>query len=78
MDPVYPFVHRRSFYKTYTRFWSSPLSEKQRVDADMLALHYTIYALGTQFMSFTSYDATTSSAEFYGMVDRISSLFTSD
>ena len=65
MDPVYPLIHRRTFYTSYERFWASPQDDKSKVDADMLALHYTIYALGTQFMSFSSYAEIKSSAEFY-------------
>lgn len=65
VDPVYPFVHKRIFYSMYEKFWASPLSEKQRCDADLLALHFTLYALGTQFMTFPSYEARTTSAEFY-------------
>ncbi|PSK40040.1 hypothetical protein B9Z65_7980 [Elsinoe australis] len=65
MDPVYPFIHRRTFFTNYERFWAQPLSIKNDADADLLALHYTIYALGTQFMHFTSYEERASSAEFY-------------
>ncbi|KAF2219593.1 fungal-specific transcription factor domain-containing protein [Elsinoe ampelina] len=65
MDPVYPFIHRRTFFTNYERFWAQPLSIKNDTDADLLALHYTIYALGTQFMQFPSYEERASSAEFY-------------
>ncbi|PNS17045.1 hypothetical protein CAC42_5009 [Sphaceloma murrayae] len=65
MDPVYPFLHRRTFFTNYERFWAQPLSIKNDADADLLALHYTIYALGTQFMHFPTYEERASSAEFY-------------
>lgn len=68
MHPVYPFLHRRSFYTRYERFWSSSPSERLKADADMLALHYTVYALGTQFMELPSYRDAAASAEFYGML----------
>lgn len=65
VDPVYPFIHKRMFYSMYEKFWASPLSEKHRADADLLALHFTLYAMGTQFMPFPSYEERTQSAEFY-------------
>ena len=65
VDPVYPFIHKRMFYSLYEQFWASPLHEKNRTDADLLALQYTVYALGTQFMPFPSYEERTQSAEFY-------------
>lgn len=65
VDPVYPFIHKRMFYTTYEKFWASPISEKNRADADLLALHFTLYAMGTQFMPFPSYEERTQSAEFY-------------
>lgn len=65
-DPVYPFIHRRTFTANYESFWASPSEEKNKADADLLGLHYAVYALGTQFMQFSSYTEKTSSAEFYG------------
>ncbi|KAL1305409.1 hypothetical protein AAFC00_002296 [Neodothiora populina] len=65
VDPVYPFIHKRMFYTMYEKFWASPQSKKHRADADLLALHFTLYALGTQFMPFPSYGERTQSAEFY-------------
>ncbi|KAK0933578.1 hypothetical protein LTR29_014869 [Friedmanniomyces endolithicus] len=52
VDPVYPFIHRRSFYADYERFWSVSLEERGNTDASFVALHYAMYALGTQFMPF--------------------------
>ncbi|KAJ9657554.1 hypothetical protein H2201_008155 [Coniosporium apollinis] len=54
VDPVYPMVNRRKFYAEYERFWSSPPIEKDTADAAMLALHFVIYAMGTQFMQVPS------------------------
>jgi len=65
IDPVYPCIHRRTFYTNYERFWASSPAEKNKAEADMLALHYTIYALGTQFMPFPSYEERRPSSEFY-------------
>lgn len=66
VDPVYPFLHKPTFYALYEKFWALSLAEKQRADADMLAVHFALYALGTQFMHFPAYEERTSSAEFYG------------
>ncbi|GAM84650.1 hypothetical protein ANO11243_026490 [Dothideomycetidae sp. 11243] len=65
IDPVYPFIHRRTFFGNYDRFWAQPQAIKNNSEADLLALHYAMYALGTQFMPFPTYAERTSSAEFY-------------
>ena len=65
VDPVYPFLHRRTFYADYERFWSLPPEAKNQTDASFMALHYAMYALGTQFMPFPSYHECSQSAEFY-------------
>ncbi|KAK3075806.1 hypothetical protein LTR53_000508 [Teratosphaeriaceae sp. CCFEE 6253] len=65
VDPVYPFIHRRSFYADYERFWSLPPDERGKTDASFIALHYAMYALGTQFMAFPSYEERSQTAEFY-------------
>jgi hypothetical protein len=64
--PVYPFLHRRTFYVAYERFWQLPEKERETADADLIALHFALYAMGTQFMQFPAYDAKSSSAEFLG------------
>lgn len=65
VDPVYPFIHRRSFYADYERFWTLPLEEKHKTDAAMMALHYAMFALGTQFLDYPGYDERSQTAEFY-------------
>lgn len=65
VDPVYPFLHRRSFYADYERFWALPLEHRGMADASFIALHYAMYALGTQFMQFPSYEERSQTAEFY-------------
>ena len=65
VDPVYPFLHRRSFYADYERFWALPQEEKGNTDASFIALQYAMYALGTQFMQFPSYEERSQTAEFY-------------
>ncbi|KAK6389201.1 hypothetical protein LTR65_006964 [Meristemomyces frigidus] len=65
VDPVYPFLHRRTFYADYERFWALPSEQKNQTDASFMALHYAMYALGTQFMQFPSYEERSQTAEFY-------------
>ena len=65
VDPVYPCIHRRTFYTDYEHFWASSPAKKNEASADLLALHYTIYALGTQFMPLASCQERRSSSEFY-------------
>lgn len=65
VDPVYPFIHRRSFYADYERFWALPLEEKHKTDAAMMALHYAMFASGTQFLQYPGYEERSQTAEFY-------------
>ncbi|EMC96459.1 hypothetical protein BAUCODRAFT_122462 [Baudoinia panamericana UAMH 10762] len=65
VDPVYPFLHRRSFYADYEKFWALSPDEKNLADASFMALQYAMYALGTQFMPFPSYEERSQTAEFY-------------
>ncbi|KAK4977406.1 hypothetical protein LTR66_010729 [Elasticomyces elasticus] len=65
VDPVYPFLHRRTFYANYERFWAASIEAKGQWDAATLALHYAMYSLGTQFIQFPSYNERTQTAEFY-------------
>lgn len=64
-DTVYPFLHRRTFYSDYETFWALPAEDKGKTDASLIALHYAIYALGTQFMQSTPFEERSQTAEFY-------------
>ncbi|OCL02447.1 hypothetical protein AOQ84DRAFT_382675, partial [Glonium stellatum] len=65
VDPVYPMIHRRNFYADYERFWSLSLPEKQVADPVLLALHFVVYAMGTQFIQTPSEQERAQIAEFY-------------
>ena len=65
VDPVYPMVHRRNFYADYERFWSLPNEEKLTVDPVLVALHFVVYAMATQFISMTTDHGQAQIAEFY-------------
>ena len=65
VDPVYPFIHRRLFYSDYELFWALSQEERGQADASLVALHCAVYALGTQFMQFPSYEERSQTAEFY-------------
>ncbi|KAF1936804.1 hypothetical protein EJ02DRAFT_459227 [Clathrospora elynae] len=65
VDPVYPMVHRRNFYADYERFWSLPQEEKQTADPVLVALHFVVYAMGTQFIHTPSNQERAQIAEFY-------------
>ncbi|KAF2004758.1 hypothetical protein P154DRAFT_551946 [Amniculicola lignicola CBS 123094] len=65
VDPVYPMVHKRNFYADYERFWSLPPDEKQRTDPVLVALHFVVYAMGTQFIHTPSDQERAQIAEFY-------------
>jgi hypothetical protein len=65
VDPVYPMIHRRNFYADYERFWSLPPQEKFMADPVLVALHFVIYAMGTQFINSPSDQERSQIAEFY-------------
>ncbi|KAI0390974.1 fungal-specific transcription factor domain-containing protein [Xylariaceae sp. FL0594] len=63
VDPVYPMVHRQTFYSQYEHFWL--LKESGQCDASFVALLFVMLALGTQFVSTTSPRDCKQTAEFY-------------
>lgn len=65
VDPVYPMIHRRNFYADYERFWAMSPEEKQVADPVMVALHFVVYAMGTQFIHTPSNQERAQIAEFY-------------
>lgn len=65
VDPVYPMIHRRNFYADYERFWAMSSEEKQAADPVMVALHFVVYAMGTQFIHTPSNSERAQIAEFY-------------
>ncbi|KAJ9137231.1 Zn 2cys6 transcription factor [Pleurostoma richardsiae] len=65
VDPVYPMIHRQTFYADYEHFWSLPRPEKDRADASFIALIFVMLALGTQFVQTTTAREKQQTAEFY-------------
>lgn len=65
VDPVYPMIHRQTFYADYEHFWQMSPSEKSEVDASFVALIFVMLALGTQFVTSTSPTERKQTAEFY-------------
>jgi hypothetical protein len=65
VDPVYPMLHRQTFYADYEHFWSLSRPDKDRSDAAFVALIFVMLALGTQFVTSTSPRERKQTAEFY-------------
>ncbi|KAF7544875.1 hypothetical protein G7046_g9689 [Stylonectria norvegica] len=66
VDPVYPMIHRQTFYADYEHFWQLAQPEKNDVDASFIALIFVMLALGTQFVTTgTSPRERKQTAEFY-------------
>lgn len=65
VDPVYPMIHKRNFYADYERFWSLTPEEKNAADPVLVALHFVVYAMGTQFISTSTDQERRQIAEFY-------------
>lgn len=66
VDPVYPMIHRQTFFADYEHFWTMPLEEKHKCDSAFIALVFVMLALGTQFVeSKLSAGERKQTAEFY-------------
>jgi hypothetical protein len=65
VDPVYPMIHRQTFYADYEHFWQMAPQDKSEVDASFIALIFVMLALGTQFVSSTLPQERKQTAEFY-------------
>ncbi|KAH6996559.1 fungal-specific transcription factor domain-containing protein [Ilyonectria sp. MPI-CAGE-AT-0026] len=66
VDPVYPMIHRQTFYADYEHFWQMGQPEKNDVDPSFIAMIFVMLALGTQFVTTsTSPRERKQTAEFY-------------
>ncbi|KAK6081064.1 zn 2cys6 transcription factor [Seiridium cupressi] len=66
VDPVYPMIHRQTFYADYEHFWSLLHRDQQEsADPAFVGLIFVMMALGTQFQNVTSPEDGKRSAEFY-------------
>lgn len=65
VDPVYPMLHRQTFYADYEHFWQLPSEEKNEADPAFVGLIFVMLALGTQFVTSTSPRDRKQTAEFY-------------
>lgn len=65
VDPIYPMIHRQTFYADYEHFWRVRHEEKNELEASFIALIFVILALGTQFVTNIAADERKQTAEFY-------------
>lgn len=65
VDPVYPMIHRQTFYADYEHYWSLSQGDKNGTDADFVGLMFVMLGLGTQFVTNTSPKERKQTAEFY-------------
>ncbi|KAG5977030.1 hypothetical protein E4U55_007102 [Claviceps digitariae] len=65
VDPIYPMLHRQTFYADYEHFWRVRTEEDTDTEASFVALIFVILALGTQFVTSTAPDERRQTAEFY-------------
>ena len=65
VDPVYPMIHRQTFYADYEQFWSLPQAEKDKSDGAFIAMIFAMLAMGAQFVTTTPPKERQSTAEFY-------------
>ncbi|TGJ84932.1 hypothetical protein E0Z10_g3817 [Xylaria hypoxylon] len=63
VDPIYPMMHRQTFYAEYERFWQ--LKDSGQNEASLVSLLFVMLALGTQFVSTTNPQDRKQTAEFY-------------
>ncbi|KAG6027548.1 hypothetical protein E4U41_000897 [Claviceps citrina] len=65
VDPIYPMLHRQTFYADYEQFWRVRTGEKNELEASFIALMFVILALGTQFDTSATAGERKQTAEFY-------------
>ncbi|KKA27067.1 hypothetical protein TD95_005317, partial [Thielaviopsis punctulata] len=65
VDPVYPMIHRQTFYADYEHFWSMKEEDRSNVDGAFVALLFVMLALGAQFVDDYSSVGRKNMAEFY-------------
>ncbi|KAJ6444292.1 salicylate hydroxylase [Purpureocillium lavendulum] len=65
VDPVYPMIHRQTFYADYEHFWQLNAAERNKTDAAFVGLIFVMLALGTQFVTSTAPKERKQTAEFY-------------
>ncbi|KAK0643464.1 fungal-specific transcription factor domain-containing protein [Cercophora newfieldiana] len=65
VDPVYPMLHRQTFYADYEHFWQLSRPDKDCAEPAFVALIFVMLALGTQFVTTTSPRERKQTAEFY-------------
>lgn len=65
VDPVYPMIHRQTFYADYEHFWRLADPESNETDAAFVGLIFVMLALGTQFVASTPPKERKQTAEFY-------------
>lgn len=65
VDPVYPMLHRQTFYSDYELFCDLERPEKDKADSVLVALILAMLAMGTQFVTTFSPKEGQQSAKFY-------------
>jgi hypothetical protein len=65
VDPVYPMIHRQTFYADYEQFWGLSQAESGHSDAALIAMIFSMLALGTQFVTTSPPKERQQTAEFY-------------
>jgi hypothetical protein len=65
VDPVYPMIHRQTFYADYEHFWALAPNEKDKSDGNLVAMIFAMLAMGTQFVDTTPPKERQQTAEFY-------------
>ncbi|KAL2890834.1 hypothetical protein HOO65_010192 [Ceratocystis lukuohia] len=65
VDPVYPMIHRQTFYADYEHFWGMADVDRSDVDASFVALLFVMIAMGAQFVEDYPCAEKKNMAEFY-------------
>lgn len=65
VDPVYPMLHRQTFYSDYELFCNLERADKDKANGALVALIFAMLAMGTQFVTTFSPKEGQQFAEFY-------------
>ncbi|KAI9730233.1 MAG: hypothetical protein M1834_005997 [Cirrosporium novae-zelandiae] len=65
VDPVYPMLHRQTFYAEYEELWALVPERRERIDGTFIALVFIMLAMGTQFVALPVGSDRAKCSEFY-------------
>lgn len=67
IDPILPILDRAVFLLDYNHFWALSYQEKCDSSAVIVALHFVLYSIATEYIELPCRGERPKTAEFYGL-----------